>query len=118
VEDFFHAGPPFAFVTAFDRDLNRHHDFPPFLRFGIGGHFFHVGVVVGAVVFEIGEEKIVLQEDRVVFDVAGPDCRQDFGPNLGVVLLVHRDRVFFDFDQHAVAFHAFLSWKDALTHSV
>ena len=35
-----------------------HADRPPFLRLRVGGHLGHVGRVVGAVIFEVGEQQV------------------------------------------------------------
>ena len=55
VKYFFHFGPPLALLARLQRPLHRHHDGPPFLCSGIGGHFGHVRLIVCPVVFKISE---------------------------------------------------------------
>jgi hypothetical protein len=63
MEDFLHAGPPFARGAGFQRTLHRLHYFPPFLRLGIGRHLRHVRLKICAVVFKIAERQVIFEED-------------------------------------------------------
>src|ERR1700760_2276166 len=65
--------------------LHRVHDRPPPLRLGIRSHLAHVSVIVAAMVFEVGNEKIAVKVDRVIPNVAGVDRCENRGPNLLVV---------------------------------
>ena len=88
VKHFFHLGPPFAFAAGVEGLLHRHHDGPPLLRSWIGGHFGHVGFVIGAVIFEIAEEEIVFQIDGIIADIAFADHVENVGPDGSVISLV------------------------------
>lgn len=85
MEDFAQGGPFFFGLRVGHGVLHGIHDLPPALGFGVGGHDAHVGGVVGAVVFEVGEEHAFAQEDAVVADVAHGDAVEHGGPDLGVV---------------------------------
>lgn len=84
VEDLFHLRPPVSLGPARDGFLHGHHDFPPLLGLGVGGHFGHIGGVVGAVVLEIGEKEALPVEDRIIADVAQADCLKDFRRNYSI----------------------------------
>jgi hypothetical protein len=85
VEDFGQGRPMFASGCCCDGDLHGVHDLPPALGLGVGCHLAHVGCVVRAVVFEVGEEGSFAQEDGVVADVAVCDGFEHCGPYVSVV---------------------------------
>ena len=66
----FHIRPPFPFRAGFQGLLHGHHNVPPFLSLGIGGHSGHIGLKVVAHVLEVGEEIAVLMVDGVDMDIA------------------------------------------------
>jgi hypothetical protein len=70
VENFLHVCPPLAFLSRWQRVLHRLHDGPPFLRLGIRSHLAPIFFQIAAVVFQVAEEKVVLEEDGVVLDIA------------------------------------------------
>ena len=68
---------------------------PPFLRHGIGVHFGHVGVVICANIFKIGEYQVAVKEDGIVLQIALGDGLENIRPYIGVELAVLFDFVFF-----------------------
>src|SRR6266849_4131361 len=70
MENFLHVCPPLAFLSCWQWVLHRLHDGPPFLRLGIRSHLAPILFQITAVVFQVSEEKVVLEEDGIVFDIA------------------------------------------------
>ena len=70
MENFLHVCPPLAFLSRWQWVLHRLHDGPPFLRLGIRSHLAPILFQITAVVFQVAEEKVVLEEDGIVLDIA------------------------------------------------
>lgn len=104
---FFHYGPPFAGLSRPERFLHRCHDGPPFPRFEMSAHLRHITVEVIANIFEIAEQHIVLQENRVVCDVASTDHFQDFWPDGRMVRPIAFLATSLDSNCHSVSLHTF-----------
>src|SRR5580658_8498286 len=92
VKYLFHFGPPFSFFAGIERLLHRHHDRPPFLRSRIGGHLSHVRLIVGPVILKISEQKIVLEINGIVSNVALSNRFENVGPYGRMIPLVFSDR--------------------------
>src|ERR1035437_56362 len=118
VEDFFHSGPPLAFFALRERRLHGHHQCPPLLCSLVGGHFCHVGGVIGAVVLEIAEKHVVVKKDGVVAHIAGADCLQNAGPNGGMMFLVLLFGLGLEADHHSVSSHFSSSYTGSAELSV
>ena len=70
MEDFLHVCPPLAFLSCWEWVLQRFHDCPPFLRLGVRSHLGPIFFQITAVVFQVAEEKVVFEEDGIVFNIA------------------------------------------------
>src|SRR5258708_1109742 len=83
IEHLVHARPPCAFFAGVERLLARVGERPPLTGDGVGGHLARVGGEILAVVFPIGEQKILRrpQEDGGIADVAGGDAGQHILPD-------------------------------------
>ena len=101
----FHPRPPFAGRARGPRLLARIGLGPPTFGRGIGRNVRHVCVPVFAVIFEIAEESIVLQEDRVVAHICPSQRGQHVGPCRRVQPLVLIELLGPDVDNHGDALH-------------
>jgi len=87
--------------------LHRRRDFPPLLRDRIGRHLRLISRPIVAVVLHVGEEQVVVPEDRVIVDVARRDGFQHPRPDLGVNPLVLGDVPVLDLNQLRDSLHRF-----------
>ena len=88
MKHFLHLGPPLPRFSCGQRFLHGLHHSPPFLRFPVRGHFGPVTLQIGAVIFEIAEEDVILEKNGIFPDVAFQNLLQDFRPHRSVLLLV------------------------------
>src|SRR5438132_1427899 len=117
VKHLFHAGPPLAFRALVQGLLHGRHNGPPLLCLGISGHSCHVCGIIGSVILEIPEERVVFQEDGVIADVTAPDHGQHFRPHLCVIFLVGLDKFRPYFDHRTVTLHFCSPFGALFTHS-
>lgn len=86
MEDLFHSGPPFPFVSVVEGLLAGNAKCPPFLSLRVGCHEGVIGGHVGSYVFEVAKEVVVSirqssQEDGVVANAALGDLLKDLWPD-------------------------------------
>src|SRR3979409_1379847 len=90
VEHLLHRRPPLPVVGGVNRLLAGIGELPPPLGRRVRGHRRHVGVVVVAVVLQIGEQDAVAQVDRVIADMHLVQLREHARPGVGVQRAVLR----------------------------
>src|SRR5882724_13483671 len=110
VKNLFHLRPPLSLLPCRQRFLHRLHHCPPFLSLVVRSHFAPVTLQVASVVLEIAEEEAVLEEDRIVSDVAFRNLCQHFRPDRGVISLVGFLATWLKPDRHSKALHRCLPW--------
>src|ERR1700731_899857 len=88
VKDLLYRCAPLTFPGVLRGLLNLLDDPPPLLRLGIPCDLRHIRLVIRSMVFVIAEQQIILQEDRIVADVASPNGGENLRPHLSMVSLV------------------------------
>src|SRR5579885_1962230 len=91
VEHFLHGSPPLAGFSRLHWNLYRCSPAPPLLGSGGCGHLRHIGLVVVAMIFKIGEKQVVIAKNAVVANVAGGNRCQHIRPDGGMQTFICLD---------------------------